>query len=63
MTIYVVKNERNEEVSSYTDLKRAKYFAEQLQFLFFQHYRIEELVCESKDVGSRPDTLPQSVLR
>lgn len=45
MSIYVVKNERNEEVSSYTDRQRAKYFAEQLQFQFFQQYRVEELIC------------------
>lgn len=44
MSIYIVKNERNEEVSAYTDLQRAKYFAEQLQSQFFQHYSVEELI-------------------
>lgn len=44
MSIYIVKNERNEEVSAYTDLHRAKFFAEQLQFLFARHYCVEELI-------------------
>ena len=44
MSIYIVKSERNEEVSAYTDLPRAKFFAEQLQFLFAQHYCVEELI-------------------
>jgi hypothetical protein len=43
MSIYIVKNERNVEVSAYTDLHRAEIFAEELQSLVNEHYRVEEL--------------------
>ena len=49
MTLYIVKNERNEEVSAYTDIQRAMYLAEQLQSEFFQDYRVEELSSESEN--------------
>jgi hypothetical protein len=44
MSIYIVKNERNEEISAYTDLQWAKSIAEQLQSTFSRHYSVEELV-------------------
>ncbi|OIQ88231.1 hypothetical protein GALL_298830 [mine drainage metagenome] len=44
MSIYIVKNERNEEISAYTDLQWAKYMAEQLQSTFARHFSVEELV-------------------
>ena len=47
MSIYIVKNERNEEMFAYTDLNWAKYIAEQLQSTFAHHYRVEELVLAS----------------
>lgn len=48
MSIYIVTSERNQEVSAYTDLHRAKFFAEQLQFLFAQHYCVEELIYKNR---------------
>lgn len=45
MSIYIIKNEQNEEVSAYTDLHRAKDLAEQLES-DTHHYCIEELNCE-----------------
>jgi hypothetical protein len=47
MSIYIVKNERNEEISSYTDQQRARFFAEQLQSLFGRLYRVEVLTRDS----------------
>ena len=44
MSIYIVKNERDEEVSAYTDLHRAERFAEELQYLDDGHYCVEELI-------------------
>lgn len=44
MSIYIVKNEHNEEVSAYTDPQRAKDNAEQLQSIFSQPYSVEELI-------------------
>ncbi len=46
MSIYLVKNERNEEVAAYTDPQPAVYVAEQLQSATLQHYRVEELVVD-----------------
>ena len=47
MSIYIVKNEHNEEISSYTDQQRARFFAEQLQALFGRLYRVEVLTSSS----------------
>lgn len=44
MSIYIVKNEHNEEVSAYTNLHRAECFAEQLEYLDAGHYCVEELI-------------------
>ncbi len=46
MSIYIVKNERNEEVAAYTEPKPAEYIAEQLQSATLQRYRVEELVVD-----------------
>ncbi|GEM_PF-2408528 len=43
MSIYILKNERNEEVSAYTDINRAKDVAKQLETVTTQHYSVEEL--------------------
>lgn len=49
MSIYLVKNELNEEVSAYTDLQRAKDLAEQLQSATFERYCVEEVVLDSQN--------------
>ena len=46
MTLYIIKNEQNEEISAYTNLQRAKYMSEELSILSYQIYRVEELVVE-----------------
>lgn len=58
MTIYIVKNERNEEVAAFTDFQRAKYLAGQLQSMFAHHYKVEELVAsknQEDQAAPRPD--------
>ena len=47
MSIYIVRNELNEEVSAYTDPQRAKDNAEQFQYIFDQHFSVEELIVDS----------------
>jgi len=47
MSIYIVKNDRDEEISSYTDEQRARFFADQLQALFGRLYRVEILTSRS----------------
>ncbi len=44
MSIYIVKNEQNEEISAYTSLQRAKFVADQLQSEFLHRYIVEELI-------------------
>lgn len=46
MSIYIVKNERNEEVAAYTEPRSAEYVAEQLQSATLQQYTVEELVVD-----------------
>lgn len=46
MSIYLVKNERDEEVSAYTDPTKAEYLAEQLETATLQHYSVEELALD-----------------
>ncbi len=46
MSIYLVKNERNEEVAAFTDPQPAKSIAEELQSATFQLYHVEELVLD-----------------
>lgn len=46
MSIYIVKNERNEEVTAYTDAERANYIAEQLESATLQSYSIEKVEVE-----------------
>ena len=46
MSIYIVKNERHEEVAAYTDPQPAKHIAEQLQSATLQHYSVEEVVVD-----------------
>lgn len=48
MSIYLVKNERNEEVIAYTDLQRAEYLAEQLQSATLKPYSVVELVVDGE---------------
>lgn len=50
MTIYIVRNERNEEVSAYTDLQRASYLAEELQDVTLRPHSVEELDFDSENV-------------
>lgn len=52
MTIYIVRNERNEEVSAFTDQYRAEHLAELLQSDSFRRYTVEELCGTSE---SEPD--------
>jgi hypothetical protein len=51
MSIYIVKNERNEEVSAYTDPQRAKDDAEQFQSLFSQQFSVEELILDASSLN------------
>jgi hypothetical protein len=44
MYIYIVKNERHEEVAAYTDPKKAEYLAERLQSATLMDYSIEVLL-------------------
>lgn len=46
MSIYLVKNEIDEEVTAYTDLQLAEYLAEQLQADTRQQYHVEELIVD-----------------
>lgn len=46
MTIYIVKNQNDEEISAYSHLKQAEEIAEQLREATFQQYIVEELVEE-----------------
>ncbi len=46
MSLYLVKNERNEEVSAYTTPQRAERLAEQLETATFQRYVVEELIVD-----------------
>jgi transcription termination factor Rho len=47
MTIHIIINEHNEEVAAYTDKQQASLIAEELEEAGLQHYRVEELVCET----------------
>ncbi len=46
MTIYIVKNERDEEVAAYTNPQPAESIAEQLQAATLQRYCVEKLVVD-----------------
>jgi hypothetical protein len=46
MNIYIVKNERDEEVAAYTDAQHAKLIAAEFELATLQRYRVEELLCE-----------------
>lgn len=46
MSIYLVMNEIDEEVTAYTDLQQAEYLAEQLQADTRQQYHVEELIVD-----------------
>jgi hypothetical protein len=46
MSIFIVRNEFDEEVTAYTDHQQAEYLAEQLQADTRQQYRVEELIVE-----------------
>lgn len=52
MSIYIVRNERNEEVSAYTNRQEAESLAVVLETATFHQHSIEELVV---------DDSPQSV--
>ena len=43
MTIYIVKNERKEEVAAYTIYERAKYMADYFQSLLFKRFSVETI--------------------
>jgi hypothetical protein len=44
MSIYIVRNERNEEVSAYTNKQQAESLAVDLETATFHQHSIEELV-------------------
>ena len=46
MTIYIVKNQLDEEISAYSQLKPAEEIANQLREATFQNYIVEELLQE-----------------
>ncbi len=46
MTIYIVRNERDEEVAAYTSPKPAESIAAELQSATLQPYSVEKLVVE-----------------
>lgn len=48
MNIYVVKNERNEEVAAYTDAQHAKKIAAEFEQATVHRYHVEELRCEDE---------------
>ena len=48
MTLYLIKNEQNEEISAYTNLQRAQHMTEELNILSSQVYRVEVLIAESQ---------------
>ncbi len=52
MIIYIVKNERDEEVAAYTDQQHARLFAEQFEEATFQQCNVEELVCDISTEGA-----------
>jgi len=43
MSIYIVRNERNEEVSAYTNKQRAESIVVELEIATFHQHSIEEL--------------------
>lgn len=47
MTIYIVKNERDEEVAAYTNQQHARLIAEQFEEFTFRRYTVEELPCKT----------------
>ena len=44
MSIYIIRNERDEEVSAYTDKQRAENIAVELETATHHQYGVEELV-------------------
>lgn len=46
MTIYIVKNQHDEEISAYSQLAPAEEIAVQLREATFQNYTVEELLQE-----------------
>lgn len=52
MSIFIVKNERNEEISAYSNLQPAEDIAEQLRTATFQNYTVVELEQEPTVEGS-----------
>ena len=44
MSIYIVRNERDEEVSAYTDKQRAESMAVELETATYHEHSVEELV-------------------
>jgi hypothetical protein len=46
MTIYIIRNNRKEEVAAYTDKQRASLIAEELEDASLDRYYVEELICE-----------------
>jgi hypothetical protein len=43
-TIYLVKNDRDAEVATYTRLQQAELIADEFQSLYREPYRVEEMV-------------------
>lgn len=52
MIIYIVKNDRDEEVAAYTDQQHARVFVEQFEEATFRQYNVEELVCDISTEGA-----------
>lgn len=48
MNIYVVKNERNEEVAAYTDAQHAKRVAAEFEQATVRRHHVETLKCETE---------------
>ncbi len=55
MNIYVVKNERDEEVAAYTDAQHAKQVAAEFELVTVQRYHVEMLACET---DAEPEEIP-----
>jgi hypothetical protein len=52
MIIYVVRDENNQEISSYSNEQEARFNADQMELLYAQRFRVEEL-------RSATDPIPQ----
>ncbi len=51
MSIYIVKNERNDEVAAFTSPQQANFIADELQSATMQQYRVVEMVVDDRIVS------------